>query len=87
MTNLIDVFDSTGVEPDEESTPAAKGLSTEELAAELLARAGGDPVRLVGPGGLLGDLTKRVLEAALEAELTEHVGYEPYDGRLSRTVP
>ena len=79
MTNLIDVFDSTGVEPDEESTPAAKGLSTEELAAELLARAGGDPVRLVGPGGLLGDLTKRVLEAALEAELTEHVGYEPYD--------
>ncbi|MGH7735677.1 MAG: IS256 family transposase, partial [Gemmatimonadales bacterium] len=54
-------------------------MSTKALAAELLARADGDPVRLVGPGGLLGDLTKAVLEAALEAEMTEHVGYEPYD--------
>ena len=34
---------------------------------------------LVGPGGLLAGLTKRVLESALEAEMTEHVGYEPYD--------
>jgi putative transposase len=36
-------------------------------------------VSLVGPGGLLADLTKRVLEAMLEGELTDHVGYEPYD--------
>ena len=80
MTNTIDVVDSeAGTTPDEDSTPEPKGLSTAELAAELLARADGDPVRLVGPGGLLGDLTKRVLEAALEAEMTEHVGYEPYD--------
>ena len=57
----------------------ASKIATEDLAIELLARADGDPVRLVGPGGLLGDLTKRVLEAALEAEMTEHVGYEPYD--------
>ena len=79
MTDTIDVVDSmTMMEPDGDSAPA-RGLSTEELAAELLARADGDPVRLVGPGGLLGDLTKRVLEAALEAEMTEHVGYEPYD--------
>jgi transposase-like protein len=27
----------------------------------------------------LADLTKRVLESMLQAELTEHVGYEPYD--------
>jgi len=32
-------------------------------------------VELVGPGGLLAELTKRVLEA----ELAEHVGYAPYD--------
>ena len=79
VTDIIDVVDSTTMDPAEDPAPAAKGLSTEELAAELLARADGDPVRLVGPGGLLGELTKRVLEAALEAELTEHVGYEPYD--------
>jgi len=36
-------------------------------------------VRLVGPGGLLAGLTKRVLEAALEGEMTDHVGYQPYD--------
>jgi putative transposase len=57
----------------------ASKIATEELAAELLARADSEGVSLVGPGGLLADLTKRVLEAALEAEMTEHVGYEPYD--------
>jgi putative transposase len=36
-------------------------------------------VSLVGPGGLLAGLTKTLLESALEAEMTEHVGYEPYD--------
>ena len=79
MTDVIDVVDSTVVmEPSPGSALAAK-IGTEELAAELLARADGDAMRLVGPGGLLADLTKRVLEAALEGEMTEHVGYEPYD--------
>ena len=79
MTEMIDMVDSmTVMEPAPGSVLAAK-IGTEELAAELLARAEGDAVRLVGPGGLLADLTRRVLEAALEAEMTEHVGYEPYD--------
>jgi transposase-like protein len=51
----------------------------EELAAELLDRARSEGVNLVGPGGLLGGLTKTVLEAGLGAEMTEHLGYEPYD--------
>jgi len=51
----------------------------EELAAELLARADSEGVSLVGPGGLLAGLTKQVLETALEAEMTEHLGYEPHD--------
>src|ERR1700756_4925981 len=55
------------------------GVSTEELAGELMERARADGTSLVGPGGLLADLTKRVLESMLQAELTEHVGYEPYD--------
>jgi putative transposase len=79
VADIVDVVGATMVDPERGVSPAAEGLSTEELAAELLARADGDAVRLVGPGGLLGDLTKRVLEAALEAEMTEHVGYEPYD--------
>jgi hypothetical protein len=31
---------------------------------------------IVGPGGLLGDLTCRLVERCMEAELTEHLGYE-----------
>nr|WP_191997048.1 hypothetical protein [Arthrobacter sedimenti] len=33
-------------------------------------------MNLVGPGGLLNQLTKNVLEAALEARLTEHLDDE-----------
>jgi putative transposase len=36
-------------------------------------------VSLVGPGGLLSGLTKAVLEAALEGEMTDHVGYRAHD--------
>jgi putative transposase len=33
---------------------------------------------IVGPGGLLSQLTKRLVERALEVELTDHLGYERY---------
>jgi len=36
-------------------------------------------VELVGPGGLLSGLTKNVLEAGLEAEMSEHLGYDKHD--------
>ncbi len=36
-------------------------------------------MNLVGPGGLLGGLTKQVLETALEAEMSEHLGYDAND--------
>ena len=57
----------------------ARKIATEDLATVLLARADAEGVSLVGPGGLLGGLTKSVLEAGLEAELDEHPGYGPYD--------
>ena len=41
------------------------------------ARAGG--LRLTGEGGLLGKLTKMVVEGALEGELDDHLGYEKHD--------
>lgn len=46
------------------------------LAEQLLEQARAQGVSLVGPGGLLAGLTKTVLETALEAELTEHLGHE-----------
>jgi putative transposase len=58
---------------------APSGPIGEEVAKDLLERARRDGVSLVGPGGLLAGLTKTVLETALEAELTDHLGYEKHD--------
>jgi putative transposase len=33
---------------------------------------------IAGPGGVLAQLTKRLLERALDVELTDHLGYEPH---------
>src|SRR5438445_386751 len=53
------------------------------LAEQLVEQARADGVSLVGPGGLLADLTKRVLETGLEVEMSEHLGYDKHavDGR------
>ena len=45
------------------------------LAEQLVDQARADGVDLVGPGGLLSDLTKQVLETGLEVEMEEHLGY------------
>jgi putative transposase len=51
-------------------------IDQKELAEQLLAQARKQGISLVGPGGLLSGLTKQVLESALEAEMTEHLGHE-----------
>jgi hypothetical protein len=45
-----------------------------DLAEQLLAQAGSSGRALVGPGGLLSELTQRVLERALDTEMTDHLG-------------
>ena len=49
----------------------------DELVDELLAGAQTEE-EIVGPGGLLAQLTKRLVERAMEVELTDHLGYEPH---------
>ena len=49
----------------------------DELVDELLAGARSED-EIVGPGGLLAQLTKRLVERAMEFELTDHLGYEPH---------
>jgi len=49
----------------------------DELVDELLAGAKTEE-ELVGPGGLLSQLTKRLVERAMEVELTDHLGYESH---------
>jgi putative transposase len=47
----------------------------DDLIDELLAGARSEE-EIVGPGGLLAGLTKRLVERAMEVELTDHLGYE-----------
>ena len=49
----------------------------DELVDELLAGARTEE-EIAGPGGLLSQLTKRVVERAMEVELTDHLGYEAH---------
>lgn len=51
----------------------------DSVAARLIEQARAEGVSLVGPGSPLAQLTKQVLETALEAELDEHLGYEHGD--------
>ncbi|WP_435130762.1 IS256 family transposase [Actinacidiphila sp. bgisy144] len=45
----------------------------------LVERARSEGMQLTGAGGLLQQLTKRVLESALEGEITDHLGYDKHD--------
>jgi putative transposase len=50
-----------------------------ELARQLAERAQAEGLSLTGPGGLLGRLTKVVLEGALNGEMNAHLGYGKHD--------
>jgi putative transposase len=69
-----------GAEPDGEAPPQ----EVIDRLADLLPEGALDeavrglkPEELSGPGGLLSQLAGRVVEAALEAEMTEHLGHPP----------
>jgi putative transposase len=52
--------------------------AAEKVAEELVARAREQGLSLTGPDGLLKQLTKTVLETALNQELTEHLGHDKH---------
>ena len=56
--------------------PSDRRISN-EVIDELLAGASTEE-EIAGPGGLLAELTRRLVERAMEVELTDHVGYEAH---------
>lgn len=50
-----------------------------DLVAQLVEQARAAGLQLTGDGGLLQQLTKRVLESALDGEITDHLGYDKGD--------
>ena len=69
----------TEVVPRRADGPDGKPLVHPAVADELLATAEAQGVELLGPDGLLSQITKAVLERALGEELTAHLGYEKHD--------
>src|SRR5436305_583150 len=76
---------------------AELSAADERLLRELTERARTGGLKLTGEGGLLGRLTKMVIEGALEGEMDDHLGYGKHDpagrdggnsrnGRRAKTV-
>jgi len=51
----------------------------DELIDQVMSKVDAGGLQLLGDGGVLAELTKRILERALDEELTDHLGYERGD--------
>ncbi|MBP1136433.1 transposase-like protein [Arthrobacter sp. PvP023] len=75
-----------------EAVPSTKTVekltekSEAEAARELVRMAKEQGLALTGPDGLLKQLTKTVIETALDEELTEHLGYKRRDTAAKDTA-
>jgi putative transposase len=87
----------TDVTQNVEQAGAELSAADEQLLRELTERARTGGLKLTGESGLLGRLTKIVIEGALEGELDDHLGYGKHDpqgrdggnsrnGRRAKTV-
>lgn len=68
---------------EQEAVESAAAMSAkamdDQLIDELVSRARVEGLQLTGEGGLLQQLTRRLLESALEGEITDHLGYDKHD--------
>ena len=69
---MTETLDAVATRKKDRPEPSAE----QKAAEELVRRAREQRLSLTGPGGLLKQLTKTVLETALDQELTEHLGHE-----------
>lgn len=79
--------ETAGSEPVESSVEMPDAATDEQLIGMLVDRARSEGLQLTGEGGLLQQLTKRVLESAFEGEIADHLGYGKHEaaGRGSGT--
>ena len=78
-TSKSEERDFSGTLPTQSPPPDVVDRLGALLPGEELEKAleGLEPEQITGPGGLLSQLAGRVIETALGAELTEHLGYPP----------
>jgi len=77
MTEMMSGVDTEDANVEAE-TPGSVGLD-EQLVTQLVDRAKAGGLQLTGEGGVLQQLTKRLLESALDGELADHLGYDKHD--------
>lgn len=94
MTDTVTAF----VDADGQAEPSLESPAVEQkLIGQLVEQTRAKGLQLTGEGGLLEQLTKTVLESALQGEFTGHLGYDKHDpagkdggnsrnGTRSRTV-
>jgi putative transposase len=79
MTDLSEqAVDLDEVLGGESVAPASQSLDAvdEQTIARLAGKAREGGLALTGEGGLLAQLTKRLVESALDGEITDHLGYD-----------
>ena len=76
MTDTV----TESVAADDLAEPSLETAAVEQkLIDQLVEQARSKGLQLTGEGGLLQQLTKAVLESALEGEITDHLGYDKHD--------
>src|SRR5689334_10404555 len=75
---MIAEVDTDAVAKRESARPVVDGVDS-DLVDQLVEQARTAGLQLTGDGGLLQQLTKRVLESALDGEITDHLGYDKGD--------
>jgi transposase-like protein len=75
MTEMMSRVDNT---EDLNTLAGLDGLD-DQLIGQLVDRARAGGLQLTGEGGVLQQLTKRLLESALDGEITDHLGYDKHD--------
>jgi transposase-like protein len=72
-------MNARGVEIDADAGPDLLDELDRQLVEQLAGRARQRGLQLVGEGGLLAQLTKQIVESALEGEMDDHLGYAKHD--------
>jgi putative transposase len=76
---MADVTVSASVAAKGDGSGQGREALPPELIDELMAKVKSDGIQLLGDGGLIAEFSKRILERALDEELTDELGYERGD--------
>ena len=88
MPEPVDLGELVCASPAAGAADGGDGLDAvdEQLIDRLVGRAREGGLQLTGEGGLLAQLTKRLVESALEGELTDHLSYDRHAPSWTSTL-